>query len=335
MPLKIGFAFDAQEEYTVGPDDLPDKYAELDYEDTVDQIEGAIKAAGHNVERIGGAKRIMGRLLGGERWDLVFNICEGLKYRNRESQVPAILEVFDIPYIGSDPLTMGITLDKVTSKKLAVYNNVRTPEFIDISSPEELENNRKWIEEHVPVIVKPTQEGTSKGLSKDSFCVNFDKVMARARWVIEKYEQPVLVEKFIEGYEFTVVVIGNNEPEAFPPVQIAIKEKKDLGRDFYTYGRVLSPDISYVCPADITAEFDRELRGAAVAAYRAVQCRDFGRIDFRVEYDMKPYFLECNPLPHLGLDDVFPKVAEAAGKKYGDMIAKIIETAAARLKIGC
>jgi D-alanine-D-alanine ligase len=333
MKLKIGFAYDAQADYILGSGDTPDKYAELDSKDTIVQIEDALKSNGYEVIRIGNAKKLIERIVSGERWDIVFNICEGLEYRNRESQVPAILEVYDIPYIGSDALTMGVTLDKVVSKKIIEHHKISTPDFKCISHVGEVKKNEKWINEHLPVIVKPAHEGTSKGLSKESLCRSVGKVISRVDWVVKNYNQRTLIEKFIKGYEFTVVVIGNNPPEAFPPVQILIKDKEDLGEDFYTYGRVLSPDIKYICPAKIDPKLDRKILKLALEAYEALECRDLGRIDVRVDYEGNPYFLECNPLPHLGLDDVFPLAAKATNRTYEETISLIAKSALKRLRM--
>lgn len=332
--LKIAFTYDAKAGYELKPGDPPDKYAEFDKEETILQVESALKSGGYEVERINGVKKLIGKINSGERWDAVFNICEGTEGRNREGWVPAVLEIYGIPYIGSDVLTMGIALDKILSKKLADYCGIKTPDYVCVNRPEEIEKNMKWIKEHLPVIVKPSHEGTSKGLSQKSLCRNFEEARERIGSVVRDYSQPALVEKFIKGYEFTVAVVGNGEPEVFPPVQVAISGKEDLGEDFYTYERVISPEIDYFCPAKISAKLDAQLRRMALDAYNALECRDFGRVDMRVDYEMTPYFLELNPLPNIGLEDVFPLIAQVTGRTYEEIICLVVESGLKRLGLG-
>jgi D-alanine-D-alanine ligase len=333
MKLKIGFTYDSKEEYSLSGEDLPDRYAEFDSKSTIEEISLALKSHGDEVICIGNARNLVKRITAGERWDIVFNICEGLKYRNREAQVPAILELYDIPYAGSDPLTMSVTLDKTVCKKIIEFHGINTPAFRCIDAPGAMKENSGWIEKHLPVIVKPSHEGTSKGLSQNSLCRSFDEAAKQAGWVLENYRQPALIEQFIKGYEFTVAVIGNDVPRVFPPVQVVIKDKKDLGEDFYTFQRASTSDtdIRYVCPAQIDAKLDKTLRCMALDAYKALECRDFSRMDFRVDYKNNPYFLECNPLPQLGLIDVFPLVAEAEKMEYREIVFMILQAALDRL----
>ncbi len=323
MKLKVGFTYDLKEDYEVLAGDPPDKYAEFDSKETISEIELALKTSGHDIIKIGHAKNLIKKLHNGEKFDIIFNICEGLKGRNRESQVPAILELYDIPYVGSDPLTMALTLDKTLAKKIVQYHGLNTPNFICINSIDEI--SPKKFKLRFPLIVKPSQEGTSKGLSKESFVKNFTQLKKRIEFVLETYKQPVLIEEFIVGYEFTVAVVGNNPPEVLPPVQIAINDETDLGENFYTYERVDSSEIKYICPADIDKSLDKKLRDLALGAYNVLGCRDLGRIDIRVNYDENPYFLECNPLPNLGKIDIFPIVAKATGKTYEELICYILE----------
>jgi len=323
MKLKVGFTYDLKDDYELKPDDPPDKYAEFDTKETISYIESALKTSGHNIVRIGHAKNLIKKLVEGEKFDIIFNICEGLKGRSREAQVPAILELYEIPYVGSDPLTMALTLDKTLAKKIVQYHGLNTANFICINSIDEISPRKFKL--RFPLIVKPSQEGTSKGLSKESLVKNFTQLKKRVEWVLETYKQPVLIEEFIVGYEFTVAIVGNEPPEVLPPVQIAINNETDLGENFYTHARVESPEIKYICPANIDKSLDKKLRDLALVAYEVLGCRDLGRIDIRVDYDENPYFLECNPLPNLGKIDVFPLVAKATGRTYEELICYILE----------
>ncbi|MDD5686985.1 MAG: ATP-grasp domain-containing protein [Elusimicrobia bacterium] len=329
--LKIGFTYDAKADYNLLPTDSPDKYAEFDSEETISEIEKSLKSSGHEVERIGRISVLLEKIAQGKRWDIIFNIAEGIKGRNRESQVPTILELYDIPYSGSDALTMGLTLDKAVAKMIVSHYGVLTPKFLEIEKIEQLDEKEFHLK--YPVIIKPSEEGTSKGISPESIARNFKDVVKRTKWLIEKYNQPALIEEFITGTEFTVAVIENNPPEVLPPVQITIKGKQYLGDDFYTHDRVINDDIRYVCPAEIPNKLNEKLKEVALNSYKALGIKDFGRIDFRVDENDTPYFLELNPLPNLGKIDVFPLIAKAIGITYEEIVCKVLSAALKRYRI--
>jgi len=331
--MKIGFTYDAKADYKLLPGDSPDKYAEFDSEETLSQIENALKSGGHHVERIGNAPALLQKIAEGKRWDLVFNIAEGVKGRNRESHVPMILELFGIPYSGSDALTMGITLDKAVAKILVSHYGVLTPEFLEIENLSQLAENEKSFKLKYPVIVKPSEEGTSKGILPESVCRGFDDVKKITGLVIEKYNQPALIEEFITGIEFTVAVIENDPPFVLPPVQILIKGNTDLGEEYYTHQRVENDDIKCICPAPMPKALEKKLKNLSLSSYKALGIKDFGRIDIRVDEKGTPYFLECNPLPNLGLIDVFPLVAKAVGLTYDQIILRILHATLKRNKL--
>jgi len=333
MKLKVGFTYDSKSEYLKLDPDSGDKYAEFDTDDTLSDIETALKTSGNEIIKIGNVKNLIKRINNGERWDIVFNICEGLKGRNRESQVPVILELYDIPYVGSDGLTLGITLDKVIAKKIVGYHGIKTAKFVDIKSIQELENNINKIKSLLPVILKPSCEGTSKGVSEKSLCYNIDEVKKYVLELLNKYSQPILVEQFIKGYEFTVAIIGNTPPEVLPPVQILINGKEDLGDDFYTYQRIGSKQIKYVCSDNIDSVLKNKIIKLSLDSYIILGCRDFGRIDLRVDYNLEPYFLECNPLPNLGRDEIFAVAAKKANISYKNIICNILEAGLKRYNI--
>lgn len=329
--LNVGFTYDAQTDYKLMPEDLPDKYAEFDFEETLVDIESAVKSAGHRVERIGNVRALLVKLMSGEKWDIVFNIAEGIKGRNRESQVPLILELFEIPYVGSDALTMGATLDKTVAKTLVSSFGVLTPKFLKIEKISQL--SEKKFNLKYPVIIKPAEEGTSKGIDSDSLARDFRHVKEKTQWLIERYNQPALAEEFIAGSEFTVAVIGNDPPNILPPVRVNIKGKSYLGEEFYTYARVENNDIEYVCPAKIKKSLETKLKTMAIVSCNALGIRDVGRVDIRVSKKGVPYFLECNTLPNLSRLDIFPLAAAAAGFSYEEVILKIFNAAVKRYNL--
>jgi D-alanine-D-alanine ligase len=174
--LNIGFTFDAKSEYEKVFGDDQDKIAEFDTEETLNDIENALKSGGHRIERIGNIFNLLKKITAGKRWDIVFNIAEGISGRNRESQVPVVLEMFDIPYVGSDGLTMGLTLDKSIAKKIVRSANLKTPDFFVLEN-----GNRSLKKINYPVIVKPLAEGTSKGLTPDSVVHNPQQLREQAK----------------------------------------------------------------------------------------------------------------------------------------------------------
>jgi len=327
--LRIGLTYDLRTDYELRPGDPADKYAEFDKEETILLIENALKEGGHEVVRIGNGKKLLDFLVGKkEKVEIIFNIAEGINFRSREAQVPAILDMLEIPYVGSDPLTQALTLDKLMAKKIVAYHDLPTPNFFLVNEISDLRNfNLRF-----PVIVKLRYEGTSKGLDKNALVNNFPKLKERVQWTIEVYQQPVLIEEFIKGKEFTVGIIGNEKPEVLPVVQIALYGKLDLGEEFYIHSLVEATGVEYICPAKISPQLDREIQELAKQCYQVLECRDFGRIDLRIDENNQPYFLECNPLPSLASVDIWPIVARQIGGTYNQMINKILSYALARYR---
>ncbi len=326
MPCAIGFTYDLKSDHPEGALGPQDALAELDVEETIVLVARALESGGHRVERIGNVRRLLERLPGLDV-DIVFNICEGVGHRSREAEVPTVLEVFGVPYVGSDGLALSLTLDKVMAKKVFVADGVPTPRFFLANGTFSVKD---WDGMALPVIVKPCHEGSSKGISEDSIVRKKKDLRGRIEEVHRLYHQPAIVEEFVRGSEFTVLVIGNDDPEALEPVQVQIAGLLDLGDLMYTWRRLASTDIEYVCPAKAPAGLRRQLCRMAVAAYRAVGCRDFGRVDFRVDEKRRPYVLEVNPLPSLSDEDVFPAIARAHGWTYEGLLLKIVDIARKR-----
>ena len=322
----VGLTYDLKTDYQFKEGDPLDANAEFDHPSTIDIIACAIEANGFKVERIGNAGNLLEKL-SSLRVDIVFNISEGLTGRNRESQVPILLEMAGIPFVGSDALTLGLTLDKVMAKKIFIAEKIPTPKFIETSSVEELANTNHY---KFPLIVKPRFEGSSKGLSESSRVENRDDLLKQVEYIVNAYKQPVLVEEFISGQEFTVALVGNDPVEVQPIVQIKIDGKLKLNDRFYTFARITSDRLEYICPAKIPQELKKKIDDLALRTYKAVDCRDFGRVDFRVDNEGKPYVLEINPLPSLSTEDVFMLLAKNTGITYEQMIGKILNSAIKR-----
>jgi D-alanine-D-alanine ligase len=325
----VGLTYDLKTDYKFKEGDPLDANAEFDSLSTIDIIAEAIATNGFKVKKIGNASNLMEKIdhLG---VDIVFNISEGLSGRNRESQVPILLEMAGVPFVGADALTLGLTLDKVMAKKIFIAEGIPTPKFFEVSSTAALIN-----QDHCkfPLIVKPRFEGSSKGLSENSRVENMEELKKQVDFIVTTYKQPALVEEFISGQEFTVAIVGNDSPEVMPVVQIKIDGKLKLNDKFYTFARITSDRLEYICPAKISSDLKKKLDEMALKVYRGVECRDFGRVDFRVDNDGNPYVLEINPLPSLSTEDVFMLVAKNLGISYAQMVGKILNSALIRNKV--
>ena len=326
---KVGLAYDLKTDYRFKAGDPPDANAEFDNPSTIDVVTAAIESQGFEVKRIGNAEKVL-EAIDSLDVDIVFNISEGLSGRNRESQVPVLLEMRGIPFVGSDALTLGATLDKIMAKKIFIADGIPTPKFFEVRSISDLTNTDHC---RFPMIVKPRFEGSSKGLSERSRVASLEELRRQVELILDTYKQPALVEEFISGMEFTVAVVGNDPPEVLPIVQVQIDGKLKLDDMFYTFARIASDKLQYVCPAPITKELAAKISDYALRTYNAVECRDFGRVDFRVDNQGNPYVLEINPLPSLSTEDVFMLVAKTIGTSYERMIGRIINSALKRYSL--
>jgi D-alanine-D-alanine ligase len=326
--LAIGLTYDLKTDYIPDVDDPKDVSAEFDPPRVVEILEEALKTLGHEVIRIGNARQVLDNIKD-IKVDIVFNIAEGLKGRNRESQVPIILEMMDIPFVGADGLTLGLTLDKVLAKKVFLTENLLTPKYFEADTLDKIDGKCM----NYPLIVKPKFEGSSKGIDDDSLVRDPASMRKQIEKIINVYDEPALVEEFIEGKELTAALLGNEDPEVLPLVQVKIDDKLDLGELFYTYERINSDKLQYVCPAQISRELTEKINDIAVAAYKAVGCKDFGRVDFRIDNQGNPYVLEVNPLPCLAIDDAYGVTAKVLGISFEDMINRILTEALKRYRM--
>lgn len=322
MKKVIGLTYDIKEDYQLKEGQPKDTYAEFDPKIVIDNISSSLEQVGYEVVRIGGAQKLLEKI-NNLKVDIVFNLAEGLVGRNRESQVPMLLELKNIPYIGSDALTLGLSLDKILTKKILISENIPTPRFAEFKSMESFEENMDHLK--FPLMVKCRGEGSSKGIDEGARVANVAELKNRVKYILETYNQPALVEEFIRGTEFTVGIIGNENPEILPIVQVQIEGKLELGDMFYTFSRISSDKLVYVCPPKISKELYEKMSDYALKVYRAVDCKDFGRVDFRVDNQGNPYVLEINPLPSLSVEDIFMVAAKALGITFPEMLNKIIK----------
>ena len=325
----IGITYDLKSDWRRHSDDPVDMNAEFDKPETVQRVVEAFERGGHRIVRIGNIHSLLAQIDNLDV-DIVFNMCEGVSGRNRESQVPIMLEMKGIPFVGGDALTLGITLDKVVAKKLFISEEIPTPRFFEADKGDDLEKINVI---GFPLMVKTRHEGSSKGISRQSRVEDIDGLRRQAGMINNIYGQPALVEEFIRGEEFTVAVLGNDAPQAMPVVQVSIDGNVDLGDEFYTHDRIASRSLQYVCPAMIPDGLTARIKELAVRVYKCVGCRDFGRVDFRVDNHGNPYVLEINPLPSLDVEDVFNIFPNVFGSNYDEIVNKVVDFALKRYNI--
>ena len=328
--MRIGLTYDLRAEY-LAAGYSEQETAEFDRPDTIVALETALQGLGHAPDRIGTARRLIERLARGDRWDLVFNIAEGLHGgAARESQVPAILDVYDIPYTFSDPLVMGLCLHKGLTKLAVRAAGVPTPDFALVADSEDLAG----VDLPFPLFAKPVAEGTGKGVGPTSKVRNRDALESVCRSLLDEFRQPVLVETFLPGREFTVGVLGTGrQATVLGTLEIVLRHAAEP--DAYSYANKENCEelVEY---RPVRAESDPEVRQAehvALHAWRALGCRDAGRLDLRSDAAGTPGFIECNPLAGLHpFHSDLPMIATAVGLPYPSLIGRIVDSASRRIR---
>lgn len=326
--LRVGFAYN-EKRITPGTDPATDTEVEYDAPKTLDFIRQAIASYGHEVVDLEATPEFPA-LTAVADVDVVFNVAEGIRGRSREASIPAILELADIPYTGSDAATMALTLDKGLAKRIVRDSGVRTPRWVLLESGKERLN----ADFPFPMIVKPVAEGSSKGVLKNSVVHNEGELREVAGEIIKRYRQPALVEEFMPGREFTVALLGENRPRVLPPMEILFGAK--TGKyPIYTYQHKLEPveDIRYQAPALIDDKLRNDIERVARRAWAALDCRDVARIDIRLDAEGRANFIECNPLPGLtpGWSDLC-LIAQSVNIDYRTLIGEIMSGAIRRFK---
>ena len=314
------------------PDDLepdpPDSDAEYDDITTVLAIKAALESKNCRVSLLEVNKDLPVKLME-DKPDIVFNIAEGIGGRGRESEVPALLDLYGIPYTGSDETTLCIALDKALTKRILTSYHIKTPKYQVIKKEQkELTGNF-----HFPAIVKPNAEGSSKGISDVSVVTNRRELQNLVSRDLKLYKQDMLVEEYISGREFTVGIFGNGDDvHVFSPMEVCyIKKEGQYNVYSYNVKRNYKDYVRYKCPADIPKHIETEMMNTARKIYEVLSCRDFARIDFRLSPDEELYFIEINPLPGLapGYSD-FPMIAEFNGMSYDSLIWNVLKSALQR-----
>jgi D-alanine-D-alanine ligase len=362
MGLKIALVYNGITQAMLLQEPL-DRTAEFDSPQTIETLHRAMTGLGHEVLLIEADENAYQQLRT-SGVDLVFNIAEGQRGEDREAQIPAMLEMLGIPYTGSGPLSLALCLHKGKAKEILSWHGIPTPPFQVMSHPQE----QLVAALQFPLIVKLLHEGSSMGLSYASVVETPQALAERAAYLIHTYTQPVLVEQFIDGQEFTVPVLGNTPPRALPVIEVLFRGPRKvtlfqpddavIRRLARVRGQRLATPLSFwlspnqeqallrtedgaelgvpvaltesVCPAQIPPALARALQDTALRAFRALECRDWCRVDLRVGIEGPPQVLELNPIAGLDPTYWFPRSARAAGMDYPQLIHAILEAARQR-----
>ena len=326
--MRIGLAYDLKEAITAQTHH-DDAFEEYDSSETVELISAALETKGHSVVMLGGGKEFIDNIWC-EKVDIVFNIAEGRgNYRSREAQVPSILEMLDIPYSGSDPQCLAICLDKPVTKKLVMADGITTPKWLTIANKEEL-CQTFWDGFPLPAIIKPAYEGSSKGIRFDSIVNAPEQATGTVRKLLAYYRQPVILEEFIDGDEVTVGIIGNSPPKVLGMMRVLPKRKDEHFIYSLEVKRNYLNLVEYECPAQLGEKILEKIELSSLKVFKALGCRDFARVDFRVNPKGIPYFLEINPLPGLGTYSDLVIMAIKMGWTHEELIGAVLDAALER-----
>jgi len=312
-----------------------DTYAEWDTQETIDAVRAALEQR-HRVSLVEANEEAFQRFRE-IRPDIVFNVAEGFRGASREAQIPAMLEMLGIPYTGSDPITLGICLDKSRAKEILSFHGIPTPLFHVVSSLQDLrESNYSY-----PSIVKPLHEGSSKGIFNNSIVKDFVSLRAEVEKIVCEYDQPALIEQFLSGREFTVALLGSHpDVRTLPVVEIRFDSLPPGVNPIYSYeakwiwDQLDHPIDVHECPARISSDLQKKIDTVCLEAFRLLGCRDWCRIDVRLDERGEPHILELNPLPGILPNpeehSCFPQAARVAGIEYNAMINAVLNSAIQR-----
>jgi D-alanine-D-alanine ligase len=323
--MTIGMTYDLRQDY-LAAGYSEEQTAEFDRPDTIDAIEKALLAMGHQTRRIGNVKSLVQRLAAGERWDMVFNICEGIFGLGREAQVPALLDAYQIPYTFSGPLILALSLDKAMTKRLVRSVGVATPDFAVVAAPHDIDA----VNLPLPLFAKPLAEGTGLGIDQASKINSRSELSAVCLQLLEKFRQPVLVETYLPGREFTVGIVGSGAAAtAVGVIEIILRPSAQANAYSYVNKENCEELVKYVLAPEAAAKPCREL---ALKVWRELGCLDAGRIDSKMDQNGAVNFLEVNPLAGLHPEHSdLPIICNMMGISYQTLLERIMASAIGRI----
>lgn len=323
--MKVGLTYDLRAEYLAAGYG-EEETAEFDRPDTIDAIEHTLQQLGYQTDRIGNIRQLVPRLAAGDRWDIVFNIAEGLRGLAREAQIPALLQAYDIPCTFSDPLIAALTLHKALTKRILRDVGVRTPEFAVV----ETEADIARVNLPFPLFVKPLAEGTAKGVDGDSKVTSRVELDTVCRRLLARFRQPALVEMYLPGREFTVGITGTGDKAvALGTLEIVLLPQAQP----HSYTYINKEQCEELCQFPLAPpEWAAPAEELSLKAWRALECRDAGRVDLRADADGRLHVMELNPLPglHPQHSDL-PILCNLIGLPYVELIWRIMDSALERI----
>ncbi len=322
--MKIGFTYDLRSKHQPCENSPIDYYGEFESDETVAEITKTLISLGHHVIQIGNIKALLRFLAKGKHVDLVFNMAEGRYGRARESQVPNLLDAYQIPYTFSDSLTLAICLDKGLTKNILNLAKIPTPAYQILEQNTPIKTTLKF-----PLFLKPLYEGASKGIDENAIIYTKDSLVKRTKWLWDNYQQPVLLEKYLSGREFTVGILGTgSDARAIGAMEISLAENRKVYGFFVkeNYEKLTSYTFN------ITPPLRRKLFETALKSWRALGCRDAGRVDIRLDENGIPNVLELNTLPGLHhIHSDLPIIARSTGINFTELIDEILHHALKRM----
>ena len=323
--MKIGLTYDLRADYLKEGYTM-EETAEFDKEETIAGLEDALHILGHQTERIGHARNLMKELLTGKRWDMVFNICEGMYGDSRESLVPALLDAYLIPHVFSGAVTLGISLNKAFTKQIIRDAGINTPPFMVVNQPGDLKGCRLTF----PLFAKPIAEGTGKGVEDRSVINTPEELANMCQYLLNKFKQPVLVEEYLPGREFTVGVIGNG-PDAHVVGAMEVIYGDGVNDIYSYYNKENYESLIHYEP--VTGQWLEQCTDVSLKAWNALKAYDGGRVDVRVDRFGKISFIEINPLAGLNpTHSDLPILCRMNGIEYPQLIGMIMNAAIKRIQ---
>jgi D-alanine-D-alanine ligase len=330
--LVVGLVYDVFGSYPPRPGEPPDAEAEYEPEATVEALEAALARLGHRPLRLGNAHTLLAAAGAGKLppLDAALCIAEGYGTRNREAWGPVLLDMLGIPALGSDPLTLSLSLDKAWTKDVVGAVGVPVVPHLSLETAAQLEGAA--LPGPFPLFVKPRWEGTAKGIGAGSRVEDRAALAERVAWVVERYQEPALVEPFLPGAEYTVTLVGNDPPDALPVLQRALEARTGIGLHAVAASSPPGAALAHATPGGLDAALEARLGELARRAFAALRCRDFARVDFKLDAAGRPWFLEINPLPTFAPEGSFGILAELAGRPLADLLADVLRRALARVR---
>lgn len=321
----VGMTYDLRTDY-LQEGYTEEETAEFDQPATIDAIEETLRSLGYRTDRIGHVRALAKRLVSGDRWDVVFNIAEGIRGFGREAQVPCLLDAYGVPYVFSDPLVLSLTLHKAMAKRVVRDLGIPTPDFAVVEDTSDIAG----VSLPYPLFAKPLSEGTGKGIDAKSIVRDAAELDRRCRFLLKTFSQPVLVETYLAGREFTVGIVGTGrKARVIAVMEVLLRESAEKGVYSLMNKEYCEEFVDYTLVTGTEAE---RVSAVALSAWRGLECRDGGRLDIRADASGAPHFLEVNPLAGLHpTHSDLPILSNLAGVSYRDLIGMIMASAEERV----